>query len=263
MPQQAPMMPTGYEAGPPAKEKNTLGLVAMVIAIIGFVFACIPGALIIGWVLLPIAFLLSLVSLFQRGKKQGFGFAGLIISIVGVLVGVFVFFTVVDDAIDDAFSGSDVSVSDNGGGGDGEGSRSDPFPLGSTVSDDDWSVTINSVDLDAADAVAGANQFNQPAPEGMTYILVNATVAYIGDSDDGEMTWATIEYVTADGNSISSSDGDTLAVAPDSLDTLSDVYQGGETSGNVVLTVPADSAAEGVLAVSPGMMSDNAFVSVQ
>ncbi|WP_258934510.1 hypothetical protein [Nesterenkonia pannonica] len=37
----------------------------------GAVFACIPGALIVGWVLLPIAFILGLVSLFLRGRRRG------------------------------------------------------------------------------------------------------------------------------------------------------------------------------------------------
>ena len=36
---------------------------AMIVAIVGFIFACIPGALIVGWILLPIAFVLSIVSL--------------------------------------------------------------------------------------------------------------------------------------------------------------------------------------------------------
>ena len=45
-------------AGPRPKTRNGLGIAAFVIAIVGFVFACIPGALIVGWVLLPIAFIL-------------------------------------------------------------------------------------------------------------------------------------------------------------------------------------------------------------
>ena len=75
---------------------------------LGFVFACIPGALIVGWVLLPIAFVLSLVALFLAGAKWP-AITGLIIAITGTIVGVVVFFVVVSDAFDDAF---DEALSD-------------------------------------------------------------------------------------------------------------------------------------------------------
>ncbi len=263
-------------ASAPEKQKNTLGLIAFIVAVVGFIFACIPGALIVGWVLLPIAFILSIVALCLKGKKLNFAIAGLVTSIVGTLVGVVVFFTVVgtafNDAVDEISSGTDVSVSEPGSDSgtqgdqsnvdDDRGTRENPHPLGTTISDDDWSVTINSVDLDAQDAVMAESPYNDPAPEGMTYVLVNATVAYIGDSDEGEMPWTTIEYVTADGSTISSVDGSNFAVTPDRLDTLSDLYQGGSTTGNVLLTVPTETAADGVLAVEPGMFSQKTFVAV-
>ncbi|MFP1602973.1 hypothetical protein ACLD0U_09825 [Microbacterium sp. 2216-1] len=75
----------------------------MIVAFVGFIFACIPGALIVGWVLLPIAFVLSVVSLVLKGKRKWMGVVGLIVSIVGTVVGFFVFFAVVSTAFDDAF----------------------------------------------------------------------------------------------------------------------------------------------------------------
>ena len=68
--------------------RNTLGLVALIIAVVGFIFACIPGALIVGWVLLPIAFILGLVSLFMKGRGKGLGLAAIILSVVGTVVAV-------------------------------------------------------------------------------------------------------------------------------------------------------------------------------
>lgn len=41
----------------------------MIIAIVGFIFACIPGALIVGWLLLPIAFILGIVAVFLKGGE--------------------------------------------------------------------------------------------------------------------------------------------------------------------------------------------------
>lgn len=68
---------------PKKNQSNILGLIALITAVIGFIFACIPGALIIGWILLPVAFILGLVSLFLQGKSKWMGITALILSIVG------------------------------------------------------------------------------------------------------------------------------------------------------------------------------------
>src|SRR5690625_6532409 len=88
----------------PVKEqtRNTVGIIALITAIVGAIFAMIPGALILGWVLLPIAFILSIVALFLNDQKRGQGIAALIICIVGTLIGIFVFIAVVGSAFDDA-----------------------------------------------------------------------------------------------------------------------------------------------------------------
>src|SRR5690606_38772930 len=108
-----PWSPAGPYPGPPVapgKERNTLGIIAVITAVVGFLFACIPGALIVGWVLLPIAFILGIVGVCQTGKTKGTSIAALIISVVGTVVGFVVFSAVVSDAFDDAFDTSDVSV---------------------------------------------------------------------------------------------------------------------------------------------------------
>ena len=94
--------------GPPFTEPSNpkphvLGIIALVVAAIGFVFACIPGALIMGWVLLPIAFVLSIVALFLKGAKWP-AITGLIMSIVGTIVATVLYFLVVSTAITDAMT---------------------------------------------------------------------------------------------------------------------------------------------------------------
>ncbi len=93
-----------FAAAPGASDAkpHLLGVIALAVAVIGFIFACIPGALIVGWVLLPIAFVLSLVALFLKGKKWP-AITALAVSIVGTIVGFVVFFTVVAMSFDDAF----------------------------------------------------------------------------------------------------------------------------------------------------------------
>ncbi|WP_110208685.1 DUF5067 domain-containing protein [Nocardioides daejeonensis] len=99
---QPPMPPQQYSPpSSPQPKSHVLGKIALGAAVVGFLFACVPGALIVGWVLLPIAFILSLVALFQQGRKWP-AITGLILSIVGTIVGFIVFAVVVVDAVDDA-----------------------------------------------------------------------------------------------------------------------------------------------------------------
>ncbi|MGO1964740.1 MAG: hypothetical protein ACTH2B_12775 [Corynebacterium sp.] len=262
-----------YPPYPPAPEleSNPLGLVGFILAVVGTVLACIPGIMVVGWVLLPIAFIVSIVAVCLRGRKQGFGITGLVVSVVGALLAVVMFVVVIStvfsdvmDEISDAQDSSEGTLPHSGTPTpDAErGTRTDPLPWGTTVSDGEWEVTINSVDLDANAVVRAENEYSDPAPKGSTYILVNATITYVGDDEDGDMPWTTIEYVTVDGETVTPYDGEHYAVTPDELDTITDLYPGGSTTGNVLLTVPADTAGEGVLTVEPGLMDHRAFVAV-
>ncbi|MBF6290184.1 DUF4352 domain-containing protein [Nocardia cyriacigeorgica] len=273
MPQWSPAGPYPGPSPAPRKERNTLGLIAVITAVIGFLFACIPGALIVGWVLLPIAFILGIVGVCQSGKTKGTSIAAIIISVVGTVVGFVVFFAVVSDAFDDAFDTSDVSVATPAAPGQAtesgaadqdtstdQGTRANPYPLGSVITDGDWQVTVNSVTLNANDAVAAENPFNDPPPPGSQYLLANVTITYIGSDPQGDTPFATISYVTADGNTVNSYDSN--AVAPDALDTNSPLFEGASTTGNVEFIVPSASAAQGTLAVEPALLSDKVFVAV-
>ena len=41
--------PMQQAPAPLKKGRNTVGIVALVMAVIGFIFACVPGALILAW----------------------------------------------------------------------------------------------------------------------------------------------------------------------------------------------------------------------
>ncbi|TQO19119.1 hypothetical protein FB472_0657 [Rhodoglobus vestalii] len=259
------------QAASPAKEKNVLGITAFIVAIVGFVFACIPGALIVGWILLPIAFILAIVALFLKGKSKTLALIGLIISVLGTIVGAVVFTAVVANAFDDAFSGGDTTVAAPEGqteeteesekADDEQGTRANPYPIGSAITQGDWTVTINSVNLDATDELLEDNMFNDAPDAGSVYILVNMTATYNGTDPDGDSVWATVNYITADGNTI---DGLAKFIsAPEPFESLSTLYEGASITGNQALQVPADTAADGVLAVNPTMMGDKVFVAVK
>lgn len=277
-PPQTPTPPQGYMPAPvpvTKKSRNILGIVALIASIVGFVFACIPGALIVGWVLLPISFILGLVALFRKDESHGQAIAAIIVAVVGTVVGVVVFLTVVGNAFDEAFpsegtNARSVGIGSSSGANPSEGAtsttragtRDNPVPLGTEISSKDWKVVVNSVTFDANDAVLAENMFNDPPADGQEYILVNYEVTYIGNDPNGESPiLADVSYVSADGVTIDSSDS--LAVAPDAIDISTTLYNGGSVSGNVALSVPSATARDGVLAVEPGLVSDKTFVAVK
>src|SRR5699024_11851382 len=92
-----------------------------------------------------------------------FSIAALIISVVGTIVGILVFFFVVASSFDEAFS-DDVSAEpaaqeavaeygDEDNGWADEGTRDNPYSIGTTISRDEWGMTVTDVTLDATDEV--------------------------------------------------------------------------------------------------------------
>ena len=257
----------------PAKQRNVVGIIALVCAIVGFVFSCIPGALIIGWALLPFGFVLGLVGLFLTGKKKGTSIAAVIVSIVGTVVAVAVFAVVVSDAFDDAFNtGGEVSVSGQGSGdamnvrdvsagetgSDGDmGTRENPAAIGQVLSNDNWDVTVNSFNPNASGEVASANPFNDEPDPGFQYAMVNLTYTFKGEGSE-LVDIMPVAFVADNGNV--SQTFDKFAVAPEPA-LEGELYAGGTATGNVVLQVPE--GQPGLLRVGLGMFGDEVFVAVQ
>lgn len=139
------------------------------------------------------------------------------------------------------------------------GTRSNPVPLGQPAEvGAGWTVLVNSVDLDANDEVAAANQFNEPPAEGKVYVLANVTITYNG-SEPSDAAGVTFEALGAATNTAISQ---AMAVAPDELSMFTEVFQGGSLSGNVVFEVPV-ADVETLVLIGHAMMSfdtnDRAF----
>ena len=90
---------------------HVLGIIALVVAAIGFIFACIPFVPIVGWILLPTAFVLSIVALFLKGAKWP-AITGLALSIVGTIIGVIVFVTIVSASFTEAFDDIEGAIAE-------------------------------------------------------------------------------------------------------------------------------------------------------
>lgn len=265
-PPPPPMPATEVPASAP-KKTNVLALVAMIVAIVGFIFACVPGALIVGWILLPIAFVLSIVSLFLKGDRKWMGIVGLIVSIVGTIVGVVVFLAVIAGAAEEAFGDTETTVTQPVEEEDAvpaveeepadaaeQGTRENPYPLGSQISSGDWTVVVNSHTADGAAAVADGNMFNDPAPAGSHYEIVNYTVTYTGD-DSGLAAEVSIAFVTSAGNVVNSYDA--MVVLADAIG-MEELYNGASATGSEAFLVPDGETA--MIRVRPGMLADEVFV---
>jgi hypothetical protein len=263
-PVPGPPYPPSAGALAPAKQKNTLGLIALIVGIIGFVFACIPGALIVGWVLLPIAFILGIVGLFASGKAKSTSVAAVIISVVGTVVGVSVFVVVVGHAFGNAFKKSDLSPSAPSaisGGAHGpqpssKGSRDNPLPIGETVSNTDWQVVLGPPREASAD-VAATNQFNSPPKAGMAYWIVPITATYTGDKTGNPTFGVSVKFVGSDNRTYD----DRCGVIPDPVTDVGDLYKGGVAKGNTCVAVPA--GANGLWTVSTGFAGKPVFFVAQ
>lgn len=91
-PAAAPAYPGGAPGAYPAadagpKKVSVLGLVGLGLAVLGTILVFIPVIGVFGFVLLGVGFILSIVSLFLKGKKWP-GIAGLSLAVVGTIIGI-------------------------------------------------------------------------------------------------------------------------------------------------------------------------------
>lgn len=281
-PQQAAPTPAG-------KQKHTLAIVAFVVAVVGFIFAVMEGAYILGWVLLPIAFILSLVALFAKDKPKKLAVAALLVSIVGTVAGFVAFMGSVGRIVEEELGGgttvasqpaavdSEVSEPADEPGEDPAaeesepaaaeeapapgpgwlGTRSEPLPLGSVVSNNGWDIVVNSFTADATDAVLAEFSYNDPPADGHTYALANVTITRTAEDSDTTLG-ISVDYITESGNVLDRTD--TIGViGPDSLG-YEELFGGASVTGNVLFEIAEGDA--GVLRVTPGLFDDPAFVAI-
>ena len=258
----------------PAKASNGLATAGFVLGLLGFLGSFIPLINIVGILLGVVGAILAAIGL-MKAKKVGVGkglaLAGVILGVLALIIGIVVnvaFASAVSDSVDDVTvevpadttddAAVDDATTDAAAADDTLGTtRSNPAPLGSAITDGDWTVTINSV------TTANEDSLGQTPEAGSTLLVINMTATYIGTDEQGDSAWASVKFVTAEGTTISSLDGSTIFIAEDEFDTLTTLYEGGSVTGDQMLEVPADGWQNGVLAVSPGLFSDDTFVAVQ
>lgn len=248
----------------PKKARNTPGLLSIILAVVGFALALIPLLGVGGWPFLIAAVVLGIVGLTRKGQKKGTSIAGLIVSVVAMIVAPLVTLGVVassvSDAIDESTSAEvvapegDTDVDEDA---DAEpastGTRDNPAALGSEIVGDEWTVVVHSVTFDAQ------VEYGEPKA-GEEFVLVNVTTTYTGDDADGQSPmFVDVDLVTADGATVPYS---STGIVDDAL-PIDDLFNGGSATGNIVLSIPSDKVEGAVLAVSPGMFADKVFVATK
>ncbi|WP_374200415.1 DUF308 domain-containing protein [Microbacterium sp. CFH 31415] len=251
----APLSPA-----PEEKPRNVLGIVALAISAVGFIFACIPGALIIGWILLPIGFILGIVALFMKDKPKWQGLTAIIVSVVGTIVGVAVFIALAAGAVNDAIDDTKTDVGNSVEEEPAEeepaeepaapeaGSLENPHPKGYVASifqgDEDntlaeVSVAIKSADADAV--IAQANQFNDPAQEGYHYVAVDYTITGANKTEPASASMLLYDWTLAQEDGTLIAENSSMVVLPDGWNQtydLNDLYEGQTGVATVIYQVP-------------------------
>lgn len=98
-------------AEPSNRDLNVVGIIALGVAIVGLVFAFIPALSGVAWILVPVAFVLSIIGLSLRGPKWP-AVTGLVVSILAAVVGIVMFVTSVIGSIGTALDEIDEAIPD-------------------------------------------------------------------------------------------------------------------------------------------------------
>lgn len=123
-------------------------------------------------------------------------------------------------------------------------------------------MTLNSVDLNATDAVLAENPLNDGLEEGNGYLTANVTATYLGDDPEGETpAGVRVEYVSASGNSFDTAAS--MVIVPEYFNRSEALYEGASTAGNFGVEVAMKDVENGQILLSPSIFGDGVFFEIQ
>ena len=255
----APMAPT---APGPAQNLKGFALAALIVGIVAFMVGLVP---VLGIILGAGAAALGTIALVKKQPK-GLAVTGLALGGVALLVSLSTTIAlgaglssladltgtaVSEPAEPDAPAEAGEANSEEPA--SAVGTRDNPAAIGSEITSDDWTVVVNSYLADGS-AVVAANGYNDPAPAGSHYVVVNYTVTYTG-TESSLAAEIGVDLVTSGGNVINSYD--TFVMLDDSMG-LDELFTGASATGSTAFVIPD---GEGVtLRVRPGFLADEVFV---
>lgn len=266
-------------AAKPELKSNGLGLAALIIGIIALVFAFIPLIQVFGGFAAFVGSVLGLVGLFLKGRKKGVAIAGTIISILAVILSISLsalyaqsFVDAVSTSVQESqstteiLSGGDDDTS-SGTSTDGDrGTRDNPLPMGSTITvgpagSPEWEITVGPVLLNANDAIAAENRFNDPPEPGLQYAMLTLNVTYVGETS--ATPWVNLDWDYVGADSVTYRSSDFPVVAPNSFRDINELFPGGSGSGNIVIAIPSDSASAGTWRIGGSFFGEKIFFAAE
>ncbi|WP_405375163.1 MULTISPECIES: hypothetical protein [unclassified Microbacterium] len=245
--------PSSVPSGPVTR--NILGVVGLAIAAVGTILGCIPGIQFLGWLLLPVGFILGLIGVFQKNKTKWESITAMVVAVVGsmisAIIAVVLFFATVSSSI------ADNPWSDGYPDSPATAAPIDPpaaaevMPFSTPIAGDQWEVRLDNLTTDAEALVTEASPINVPAPAGEQWIILDLTATYVGTGDTVSGL-VQVEYVTADGTGIFSWENFTAGIEP--MFGLKSVGPGESDSGKLVFLVP--DSLDGTFRVTPGVLAN-------
>lgn len=136
------------------------------------------------------------------------------------------------------------------------GTRDNPIPLGQPAEVNDWTVTVLSVNENAADLVAAENEFNDPPIEGHQFVMVRVAVTHNGEEPASFWLDTSQGIVGSGGNSFT----DRCGVIPEDLTDEGEMFQGATAEGNLCFSVEAAQLEGATLSVEESIALDSGRV---
>ncbi len=268
--------PTDPNFGAPAKRPggNGLAITSLILGIVAILGFAVPVLNVFSALLAVVGLVLGVIAFIRKAGSRGLSLSGTIVSGLALLLSVIfiVIYAVGLSAAIDEVSSDDPAVvetpvaeseAEPAAPADEEaeepaasdvGTRENPAPIGTTIevsSFDEviYEVTLGQPVLNANDAVAGANQFNEPAEAGFQYALVPVNVTYVGSETGTPWIDLAVEYVSAAGSTHTQADSPSVAPEPTMM-SINEMYNGSTATGNIVIMIPTEGAAGGAWTVS-------------
>ena len=259
-----PAVPAIPPTTPPTTKSSAdrVALAALVLGIVAFVCAVIPGLSFVAFVPAAAALIFGIVALATRAPGRGKALTGVILGPIAVLVAIIVSVATIATGI-----GSNVDLAKPAPGvivptvepvesepveaPVKEGTRQNPASPGSVIEISDnsgpvWQIQIGAANLNAGDVIAAENQFNPAADAGTQYVLVPVTYTYVGSTSGTPWIDIQMKFVSAAGTTHTQE----FLVSPGSVTDVNEMYTGATATANIVVMAPTADIEKGTWAVS-------------
>jgi hypothetical protein len=246
----------GPPAGPPPKQGAGLAIASMVLGIIALLLSWIPIINNVAAIIAVVGLGLGIPALIRarRGTHSGSGMAitGLVTSVLAIVLVILTQMLFVK-AIDEVESSINESLAEgetapvDPGAEEAVVETSEAVALGVPAQVGDYEVTVDAVELDANETVAGANDWNEP-PTGQ-YVIAQLTVTYTG-AEEG-MPGFDLTAIFHGTDSRQYSDTECSAVLPDDAMDAPTLNSGGSDTFQFCMDVPPTAIQGGQLSIEP------------